>query len=179
MASNIFKQVKKEIHEFQNSYITIVPGYTFNQKKTIERIYHYYNSHFESGDIDSEGFKKYFFNIVRNPCYVATKTIDFDTKDIVLEPEEGYDEWTIWLMERDLKNWMKRKNFGKLLNDIFFYLPIFGSVVLKKVRGNFYLVDLRNLVNEQSADTLRDAAYVIEFHPVSYTHLTLPTTERV
>jgi len=164
MASNIFKQVKKEIHEFQNSYITIVPGYTFNQKKTIERIYHYYNSHFESGDIDSEGFKKYFFNIVRNPCYVATKTIDFDTKDIVLEPEEGYDEWTIWLMERDLKNWMKRKNFGKLLNDIFFYLPIFGSVVLKKVRGNFYLVDLRNLVNEQSADTLRDAAYVIEFH---------------
>lgn len=164
MEFDIFSTIKNEIEDFSRSYVKLGKAFNFNQIKTLERIYHYYNSKFETGEKDSEGWKKYFFNINRNACYVATKSIDFDTKDIILEPVPGYDEWMIWLMERDLKNWMKEKEFGKLLNEIFHNLPIFGSVVLKKVKGNFYLVDLRNLINEQSAPSLKDASYVIEIH---------------
>ncbi len=68
-------------------------------------------------------------------------------------------------MERDLKFWMRDKQFGKVLNRIFMELPIFGSVVLKVVNGNIYFVDLRNFIVEQSADNLDQANYIIEKHP--------------
>jgi len=164
METDIFQQIAREIDEFKNQSISIVKGLEFNQLKTIERIYRYYNSTYEGGDIDSEGYKKYFFNIVRNPCYVATKAIDFDTKDIALLTTPGQNPIKTWLADRDLKFWMKEKNFGKILNRTFFELPIFGSVVLKIIGGDIYFVDLRYFYVEQSAESLKSASYVIELH---------------
>lgn len=164
MEQNIFFQISKEIDEFQKQSVQIVDKFRFNQKKTIDRIYYYYNSQFESGEFDSEGFKKYFFNIVKNPCYVATKAVDFDTKDIIITAAPGHSTEKAWLLDRDLKFWFKKIQFGKLLNRIFYELPIFGSVVLKKVQNRYHFVDLRNLINEQSADSLEKSSYVIEIH---------------
>jgi len=164
METNILKQIGKEFTEYKTQSVQIVDKFKFNQKKTIERIFRYYNSVYETGEKDSEGFKKFFFNIVRNPCYVATKAIDFDTKDIIIQAAPGQSSLKAWLMDRDLKLWMKKGEFGKTLNRIFHELPIFGSVVLKKVQGQLFFLDLRNLINEQSADRLKDSNYVIEIH---------------
>ena len=76
------KDIQQEVKDFETKNVQIVDGLLFNQKETIEKIYYYYNSQFLTGDRDSEGDKKYFYNIVKNPCKVTTKAIDFDTKHI-------------------------------------------------------------------------------------------------
>lgn len=160
----MIKQINKEISDFQTKRIQIVPGLTFNQYETINKIYFYYNSKYVTGETDEEGDKKFFYNINRNPCKIFSKAIDFDTKNIRLLTVDGGDSKKTWFMERDLKYWMRDKEFGKILNRIFKEIPIFGSVVLKIVDGHPYFVDLRNFVVEQSADNLDESAYITEIH---------------
>jgi hypothetical protein len=161
---SILRTINREIQDFQTKQNTIVQGLYFNQWETIQKIFFYYNSKFQSGEIDDEGDRKYFFNIVRNPCKVYTKAIDFDTKNIRLLTAGGGEPTKTWFMERDLKYWMRDKQFGKVLNRIFYELPIFGSVVLKIIDGEPYFVDLRNLFVDQSADYLEDMNHIIEVH---------------
>ena len=163
------KTINKEIQDFQSKQIQVVPGFTFNQYDILNRIFLYYNSKFSNNDgtldpVDEDGDRKYFYNIVKNPCKVFSKAIDFDTKNIRLLTVGGGDPLKTWFMERDLKYWMRDKEFGKTLNRIFYELPIFGSVVLKIIDGNIYFVDLRNFIVEQSAETLKQSNYIIEIH---------------
>lgn len=164
---NVHRQINQEVADFESKQIQIVPGFFFNQKETIEKIFLYYNSRFSSGQVDDDGDRKYFYNILRNPCKVFTKAIDFDTKDIRLLTAGGGDSTKTWFMERDLKYWMREKQFGKALNRIFKELPIFGSVVIKIIEGTPYFVDLRNFIVHQSAETLNSANYIIEVHNLS------------
>jgi len=165
METNIVRQLNIEKEDYENKYIQVVPGLSFNQKLTIEQIYFYYNSRFQTGAVDTDGDRKYFFNINRNPCKITTKAIDFDTKHINIQTSAPGDPLKTWFFERDLKFWMKDKQFGKVLNRIFGELPVFGSVVLKIIDGTPLFIDLRNFVVEQSADSLNDANYIIEKHP--------------
>lgn len=158
------RQVNKEIEDFKTKSIQVVPGFTFNQYETIRQIYFYYNSAFVTGEVDEDGDRKYFYNIVKNPCKVFTKAIDFDTKNIRLLTAGGGDPLKTWFMERDLKYWMREQNFGRTLNRIFKELPIFGSVVLKVINGTPHFVDLRNFVIDPTAETVDDANYVTEIH---------------
>lgn len=162
--SYIFKQISEEVNDFETQEVTIVDNFTFKQRETIEKIIRLYNSRFKDGDLDKEGFKKYFKNIVRNPCHSAMKAIKFTPKDIMIVPAAGQDEIKAWIMDRDFNFWMKENQFNKILNRMFLELTIFGTVVLKLVNGKLHFVDLRNLINEQSSDTLKDASYVIEQH---------------
>lgn len=156
--------INREITDYQSKRIQVVPGFDFNQRDTIEKVYRYYNSKYENGEIDEDGDKKYFYNIVRNPCKVYSKAIDFDTKNIRLLTVGGGNPLKTWFMERDLRYWMRDKQFGKVLNRIFLELPIYGSVVLKVVDGYVQFVDLRNFIVEQCADMLDTSNYIIEIH---------------
>lgn len=160
----ILRSINKENQDFQTKLIQIVPSLFYNQYETIKRIVFYHNSKYVTGEVDDEGDRKYFYNINRNPCKVCSKAIDFDTKNIRMLTAGGGDPMKTWFMERDLKYWMRDKQFGKVLNRIFAEIPIFGSVVLKIVEGVPYFVDLRNFVIEQSADDLKSANYIIEIH---------------
>ncbi len=162
--SEIFKIISDEINEFNQEEVTIVDKFTFRQRDTIEKIIRTYNSKFVGSEYDSEGFRKYFKNIVRNPCNSATKAIKITPKDIMVVPTPGHSSLTSWIMERDLRHYMKETGFNRFLNNLFREIPKFGSVVIKIVNGKLHFVDLRNLINEQSADTLKDSAYVIEQH---------------
>jgi len=164
MEQDYLREVNKEMQEFRTQPVQVVPGLTFNQYETIKQIFFYYNSKFVTGDVDDEGDKKYFLNIVKNPCKVFSKAIDFDTKNVRLLTAGGGDPIKTWFMERDLKYWMRDQQFGKSLNRIFRELPILGTVVLKVVDGKPYFVDLRNFVVDQSADSLSEANYIIEKH---------------
>ena len=161
---NLLSLINNEINDFNTKQIQVVPGFYFNQRELLETIYFYYNSKYKSGEIDKDGDRKYFLNIVKNPCKVCTKGIDFDTKHINILTAAGQDELKTWLFERDLKFWMKDKQFGKVLNRIFNELPIFGSVVLKVINNVPYFIDLRNFYCTQSADTLLDANFITEMH---------------
>ncbi len=161
--NGIKTQIEKEIKD-ANQDIDIVPGLKHNYRKVINRNYNYYHSNFESGEFDSQGFKKYFFNINRNPCNVSTKAIDFDTKDIVFQTAPGGDYLQTWFFERDLRFWFKDIGFGSVLNRIFEELPKFGTSVIKLIANKIYFVDLRNFIVDPYADTLEKAGYIIETH---------------
>jgi hypothetical protein len=156
--------IKAELKDFEEETIDIIDGLPFSQTELIKNVIYYYNSKFLTGNEDDQGDRKYFLNINRNTCDVCEKAIDFDTKNINILTAKGGTELRTWFLERDLKYWMKDKNFGRVLNRIFHELPIFGSVVLKVVKGTPYFVDLRNFAVQQDADTLFDASYIIESH---------------
>ena len=162
---DILNLINQEKDEFENKHIKIVPGYQFNQRNTIQQAYSYYNSQYtEGGKTDDEGDHKYFFNVVKGPVRTTTKAIDFDTKDIKFQTASGGNPLKTWYMERELKQWMKDKRFGKVLNRIFDELPKYGSSVLKVINGVPHFVDLRNFIVRQDADSLNDASYIIEKH---------------
>ncbi len=156
--------INREVLDYRSKQIQIVPGLFYNQYETLLNNYFSYNSKFRTGQIDEEGDRKYYYNVNKNPCLVYTKAIDFDTKNIKLLTVEGGDSLKTWFMERDLKYWMRDKQFGKVLNRIFKELPIHGSVVLKIVNGEPYFVDLRNFIVDQQADTIDDMNYKTEIH---------------
>jgi hypothetical protein len=86
---NIYKQIKKEIDDFHNDEVVIVDNYHFNQKRVVDQNVRLYNSVFSGGEWDSEGYRKYFDNIVRNPSMVAEKAISFRPADVQLTPAPG------------------------------------------------------------------------------------------
>lgn len=136
----------------------------YNAYDLLLKIYFYYNSKFQTGEVDVDGDRKFFYNIVKNPCMIFSKAIDFDTKNIRMLTAGGGDPLKTWFMERDLKYWMRDKQFGQVLNRIFHELPIYGSVVLKIVKGSPFFVDLRNFIVDPSADSLDTANYITEIH---------------
>jgi hypothetical protein len=160
---SITPTIQQELDDFGQD-ITIINGWNFNQKKQVERSILYFNSKFVDGDVDTDGLKLYFFNIIQSACGTTTKAIDIDTKDFVLLTAPGGNPLKTWFYQRDLKNWMKQKEFGKILNRLCRELPVFGSVVLKYVNGDVKFVNLKNFVCEQNADSLNDSNYIIEQH---------------
>lgn len=138
-------------------------GYTFDHALTLKRIDLYYNSRFETGARDSKGFRKYFYNIVKPACDVATKFIDLDTKDIVLYSTAADQEYKVWLMERDLRQWLKNEKFGQLINELCIDYPKNGHVVVKRDKsGSWCKTNIGNLRMEPSVRCLDESSFVYE-----------------
>ncbi len=129
-------------------------GWTFNQPERIKSNVRMYNSKFKTGQYDHQGFRKFFYNIVKPCCDIATKFIDLDTRDILLTPEHSNDELRVFLMQRRLKHWLKDTSFGVLLNEITTDLPANGHVVIKKSKEGWNIVPLENLRNNPAAKGL-------------------------
>lgn len=145
------------------STVDMPGGYEFDHVETLKTIELYYNSQFKNGDKDEDGLPKYFFNIVKPACDVAEKMTDLDTKDIRLIPEKPDDERTLWLMQRDLKQWLKDCNFGVLLNEINHDYSKYGHVVLKQLKsGKWKKVNLTNLRVDPSAPSLEKSPMICE-----------------
>jgi len=159
--------IRSERSEFLSGFVEVVPGYTFNQYETVKQVHLYYNSRFKTGNIDVQGDRKFFYNVSKYRCDVATKSLEFDTRDIHVVTDSARDYLATWIIERDVKNWMKKVGFAKFLNQVGEALPIYGTVVAKKakVKGglNVSLVDLRNLMNNQGVESLQDS-WVHERH---------------
>lgn len=161
---DIFSQIRDERADFLNNEIEVVPGYNFSQYNTIKKDHLYYTGHYEKGDyeeINGVMRKKVFHNLSRWRCEVATKMIDMDVKDFFLVSNKPSSDWNVFLLEKEIKVWLKKNKMGKLLNEISRLLPIYGSVVLQKTKQGAKIVDLRYLYNDQSAQTLNDARYIL------------------
>lgn len=161
---NIYEQIRSERNEFLNNEVEVVSGYTFSQYNTLKKIHLYYNSHYEKGDYETiNGItrKKVFHNISKWRCDVATKMLDIDVKDFMLVGNNPDQDVNVYLLEKELKMWLKKNDMGKLLNEIVRKLPVYGSVVLKKTKDGAQLVDLRYLYNDQAAESLDKGRYVL------------------
>lgn len=169
----ILGRIRAEKENFRTKSVRIAKGFLFNQYSTLQRIELYYNSQFETGEYDDDDFKKYFYNIVKKPCEIATKEIDLDTKDIIIRPENG-DSLLAEIMSRKFKQWTKDEGFASDINEYAEDAPKYGSVVVKKVpkTGKLYTLDLVNgfIITNQNAKNLNHTN-IIEPHLYSYDEL--------
>jgi hypothetical protein len=142
--------------------VSMPGGYIFDTAKTLKTIELYLNGRFESGAYDNNGLRKFFYNITKPACDVATKFIDLDTKDVILNPEPGSDEFYVAMKQRHFKQWMKENKFGVLLNEIAEAYPK-GTVFIKKFKGNKYAITPTvNMRFDPSANSLNDSPFVYE-----------------
>jgi hypothetical protein len=163
MNDNIFSQIRQEKTDFFDNYISIVPGYSFNQYYTLKRIHLYLNSKFE----DSSHYlnrAKLFFNVVVPPCEVATKILDVDTKDIRLLPQNARTYFATYLLEKELKQWLKTSKLANVLNQIADQAPRYGSVVVEKTKDGAKVVDLRRLILDPTVEFIKDSRFVTTIH---------------
>jgi hypothetical protein len=168
---NIYAQIRQERDDFIDNNISIVDGYSFNQYQTIKKCHLYYNSRFVSGELDSNGRKKIFFNIVKSPCKVSTRFLNFDTKDVRLISNTEGGELGTMLLESELKLWLKKNKFANLMNEVAEKLPIYGSVVIKKTKKGAELLDLRKLILDPTVKRIQDSRFVIIEHNLTPSQL--------
>lgn len=167
---NIFAQIRKEQQDFMYNWISIVPGYPFNQYMTIKKNHLYLNSKFEDLSLYN-GKEKQFFNINIPPCEVATRMLNVDSKNIKLWPMEPKSFFSTYLLEKELKQWLKKSKMGKLLNTIAEEAPKYGSVALEKITDGAKLVDLRRLVLDPTVENIKDSRFITTISYMSETEL--------
>jgi hypothetical protein len=146
-------------------YVEMPGGYLWGHADTLKTTDLYYNSRYKKGQYDKHGWRKFFYNIVKPACDIASKFVDLDTKDIILIPESESDdnETKVWFMQRKLRQWLKDNQFGVLLNEIGRDYPKYGSVVIRKSKtGKWKGVALVNLRFDPSVLSLTDSDFVIE-----------------
>lgn len=162
--SDSFEEIRKNIGFFYKP-VQMAGGHTFDHADTLKRINLYHASKYEKGCYDSQGFYKYFYNIVKPSCDVATKFIDLDVKDFIFVSETPEQDYKIWIMQRDFRYWTKTSGFGELLNTIAFDYPKYGSIVLKSDKTNEWnKVNLENLRFDPSTSSLEESSFVYEVH---------------
>lgn len=176
---SIFGQIQKEIDDFKYKKIHIAgtnqgdearyltretKGYQFSQWETLNLIDLYYNSKFETGNIDSEGQRKLFLNICAFRADVASKMIDIDTKDFVFIPDDEGSKWGSYIVSKEFKDWARQTYFGELINELVENFPKYGTVVVKKIGKKIERIPLKKLIVQQDAKDLNCASYVIEIH---------------
>lgn len=141
-------------------------GYMWNHVDTLKKIESYYYSHFLTGDTDPQGFRKYFFNICKPACDIATKFIDLDTKDIQLLPIGRGNEMPVWAMDRRLFHYLRDNEFGSLMNEGGDQYPK-GHVVFKIADGKPSLVNILNIRTDTTAKFLKNSDFVYELLPMT------------
>lgn len=142
-------------------------GYRHNLPDTLRLIDLYYNSQYKTGKFDALGFRKFFYNIVKPACDIATKFVDLDTKDIILTPEDGDAELQVWFLQKKLKQFMKDQNFGVLLNEISFDYPKYGTVIIKKSKKKWRKVNIQNIRIHPAAKSIDTSPFFYELVPMS------------
>lgn len=106
----------------------------------INQIYAYVESTHISGEYDSMGREKPFFNICiagRNVWYRAT---DIDRKHILAKATKQSDVVGAFLLTVHLQDWMRRERFGVFLNHWGMELATFKDAVVKFVEKDGRLV---------------------------------------
>lgn len=177
MNDNIFSQIRLEADDFFNGSIS-VNGYDFNQYNTIKKCALYNDSKFEDDSLYL-GRKKQFFNIVNPPCEVATKMLNVDTKNIKLYPTNPKSYWSTYLLEKELKLWLKTSEFAETLNKLAEELPIYGSVVLEKTKKGAEVVDIRRIILEPSVECIGDSRFITTIHYMTPSELRETTWDNV
>jgi len=162
---NLIKTISDEKGDYEKKQLEFAPSFARTTPNIISLIDMYWVDKFQGGDTDDNGWKRAFYNVIENPTMVASKQIDLDTKDIRIKASDGKSFYPSWLYTRDLNLWMKKRNFGVLLNELVYALPKYGFIIVKKADGNkVFNVHPASIVFEADAETLEASRYITATH---------------
>jgi len=153
--SSIYDFVKKQRDSYRSDTITIADGYEFSQYETLRTIELYHNSRFLSGNKDTLGREKPFYNICKFRVNVAVRATDLDTKDVHIESDrigaKGYA--ASFILNLKNRNWMKQSGFAKFLNEMGQTRAKYGGVLVKKIEQGgelrLHVMAWRDMVTDQ------------------------------
>lgn len=140
MLDPIHAIVRKAEDNYVDSTVRIGDHVDFSMHETIERIIAYLNSKHISGDQDSLGREKPFFNIVIAIVNIWYRATDVSRKDIIIRPDKVSNTIPTLFATALLQDWMRREEFGTFLNQWGRVLAQFGSAVVKFVKRDGRLV---------------------------------------
>ncbi len=107
---------------------------------TIEKIDAYLNSKHTTGDVDSLGREKPFFNIVSAATNIWYRATDIDRKNIKFIPTKQSSVVLAFVANVMLQNWMREQRFGHFLNQWGRALARYGSAVVKFIEKDGELI---------------------------------------
>jgi hypothetical protein len=162
MESKLTSHLKDVIDSYGES-VEIIEGLTFSQKETLKTIEYYTSSKYLSGNKDSLGREKPFYEINNFRVRVAKTATDIDVKDIRVEADKPKFYVQAMLLNSELYKWMKESNFSLTLNNMGHTRPKYGGVLVKKTEEDglkIEVVDWKNAVTDQTDIT----SLVVETH---------------
>lgn len=133
MNKSVCELVRKAERDYTTGKTTIGKYVEFSQYENIEKIDAYLNSKHISGETDSMGREKPFFNIVTGAVNIWYRATDIDRKNIRIKATKQADFIGAFLATIHLQEWMKKDAFGAFLNDWGRSLARYGSSVTKFV----------------------------------------------
>lgn len=134
------KQISEMVRELEQNFIsgsgTQMSKYVREDLyEDINKIYAYLHSKHISGETDSQGREKPFFNIVNSARNIYYRATDIDRKNIRVKPTKNGDVVGAFLATVMLQNWMRKTDFGSFLNNWGLDLAGFNSSVVKFVES--------------------------------------------
>jgi hypothetical protein len=138
--TDIGELVRKAEEDFTSGSTTISKYVQRSLKEDIERIYAYLESKHTSGETDSQGREKPFFNIVLAARNIWFRATDIDRSNIKIRPTKSQDDVGAFLATVHLRDWMRRENFGTFLNAWGINSAGFNETILKFVEQDGRLV---------------------------------------
>ena len=168
------KQIEEEIKQYTTRSIPISEGNDFSQLKLTQRITQFENKIYPTGKFTKAGDYKYWFEIINPRIDSEVKNVDFDTKDISVEPSPPYkktDELPCLVTNLRLGEYLRDTGQSEEINSGIEEGAGWGNIVWKKIKGGYERVDLKNFyVINQTARDLTNSP-VIERHPLSQSDL--------
>jgi hypothetical protein len=137
-------EIAEIVREMETNYIrgnTVISKYVnHNMYETISTIEAYLNSVHTSGQFDSQGREKPFFNIVVAAANIWYRATDIDRKNIRIKATKSKDTIDAMLANIHVQNWMTRENFGQFLNEWGRVLSRYGSAVVEFIEKDGRLI---------------------------------------
>ncbi|MFP5260985.1 MAG: hypothetical protein ACLGJB_03665 [Blastocatellia bacterium] len=131
--NSVCELVRKAEQDYITGTTTISKYVEVSQYETLNKIDAYLNSKHVSGETDSQGREKPFFNIVTAAVNIWYRATDIDRKNIKVKPTKSQDDIAAFLATVKLQDWMRKEQFGKFLNKWGRTLAKYGSAVTKFV----------------------------------------------
>lgn len=137
---SVHEIIRKAEQDYISSDTTISEHVSFSLKDNIDRIEAYLFSKHISGETDSLGREKPFFNIVTAAANIWYRATDIDRANIRIKATKSSQHTTALLADVKSKEWMRKSGFGTWLNDWGRTLARYGSAVSKFVEKDGKLV---------------------------------------
>lgn len=133
---SIGELVRKQESEWRSGTVTKSRYVHFNMKDRIDTIDAYLNSKHTSGETDSLGRDKPFFNIVVAQRNIWMRATDLDTKDVQFRADTSKEWLNVLLAKIFVRDWMRRERFATFLNTWGRQLAGYGSAPVKIIENN-------------------------------------------
>lgn len=134
--NKIGEMVREMETAFTSGGGTLMSEYvTSDLYEDINKVYAYLDSKHITGEKDSHGREKPFFNIVNAARNIYYRATDIDRKNIEIKPKSAKQTIPAFMASIHLQQWMRKVNFGQFLNAWGMELAAFNSCVVKFVES--------------------------------------------